>query len=104
MCSSTSADSRGIDLLAPVPMRELLDAWGGTLDPELLDRIVVRVSEPSRADSNSIAPVLSRRLTEVIGKLRSEGLCVILSESDATHSSDLVDQVFHIERGVVTAH
>lgn len=51
-----------------------------------------------------VAPVLSRRLTEVIGKLRSEGLCVLLSESDATHSSDLVDQVFHIERGVVTAH
>lgn len=64
MCSSTSADSRGIDLLAPVPMRELLDAWGGTLDPELLDRIVVRVSEPSRADSDSIAPVLSRRYLE----------------------------------------
>ncbi|MFG1296570.1 MULTISPECIES: branched-chain amino acid ABC transporter ATP-binding protein [Xanthobacter] len=51
-----------------------------------------------------VAPVLSRRLTEVIGKLRSEGLCVLLSESDATHSSDLVDQVFNIERGVVTTN
>lgn len=51
-----------------------------------------------------VAPVLSRRLTEVIATLRSEGLCVLLSESDATHSSDLVNQVFHIERGVVTSH
>ncbi|MGY4828087.1 ABC transporter ATP-binding protein [Sphaerotilaceae bacterium SBD11-9] len=49
-----------------------------------------------------VAPVLSRRLTEVIGGLRKEGLSVILSESDAKHSSDLVDLAFHIERGVVT--
>jgi branched-chain amino acid transport system ATP-binding protein len=50
-----------------------------------------------------VAPVLSRRLTEVIAELRGEGLCVLLSESDDTHSADLVDQVFRIERGVVTA-
>lgn len=49
-----------------------------------------------------VAPVLSRRLTEVIGELRKQGLSVILSESDAKHSEDLVDQVFNIERGVVT--
>lgn len=50
-----------------------------------------------------VAPVLSRRLTEVIGSLRSQGLSVVLSESDDTHSADLVDRVYRIERGVVTA-
>lgn len=50
-----------------------------------------------------VAPVLSRRLTEVIAKLRSEGLSVLLSESDDKHSSDLVDLVYRIERGVVHA-
>lgn len=50
-----------------------------------------------------VAPVLSRRLTEVIAGLRAEGLCVLLSESDDAHSSDLVDAVYRIERGVVTA-
>jgi branched-chain amino acid transport system ATP-binding protein len=50
-----------------------------------------------------VAPVLSRRLTEVIGGLREEGMSVILSESDDTHSADLVDHLFRIERGVVTA-
>jgi branched-chain amino acid transport system ATP-binding protein len=50
-----------------------------------------------------VAPVLSRRLTEVIAELRNEGLCVLLSESDDTHSADLVDQVFRIERGAVAA-
>lgn len=50
-----------------------------------------------------VAPVLSRRLTEVIAGLRQEGLSIILSESDDTHSADLVDLVYRIERGVVTA-
>lgn len=48
-----------------------------------------------------VAPVLSRRLTEVIAELRSEGLSVVLSESDDVHSADLVDRSYRIERGVV---
>lgn len=50
-----------------------------------------------------IAPVLSRRLTQVIGELRQEGLSVVLSESDDVHSADLVDRSYRIERGVVQA-
>ncbi len=50
-----------------------------------------------------VAPVLRRRLTEVIGGLRQQGLSVILSESDGAHSADLVDSSYRIERGVVTA-
>jgi len=50
-----------------------------------------------------VAPVLSRRLVQVIGGLRQEGLSVILSESDDTHSAELVDLAYRIERGVVTA-
>lgn len=49
-----------------------------------------------------VAPVLSRRLAEVIGSLRHEGLSVLISESDHTHSAHLVDLVYRIERGVVT--
>ncbi|MDD2919121.1 ATP-binding cassette domain-containing protein [Rhodoferax sp.] len=49
-----------------------------------------------------VAPVLSRRLAEVIGSLRQEGLSVLISESDHTHSAHLVDLVYRIERGVVT--
>ncbi len=50
-----------------------------------------------------VAPVLSRRLTEVIAELRSEGMSVVLSESDDVHSADLVDRSYRIERGVVEA-
>ena len=49
-----------------------------------------------------VAPVLARRLVEVIGRLKREGLSVILSESDLAHSSDMLDAVHLIDRGAVT--
>jgi branched-chain amino acid transport system ATP-binding protein len=49
-----------------------------------------------------VAPVLCQRLVEVIGRLKKEGLSVILSESDLTHSSDMLDSVHLIDRGAVT--
>jgi branched-chain amino acid transport system ATP-binding protein len=50
-----------------------------------------------------VAPVLAQRLAEVIGSLRAEGLSVLLSESDLSHSRKLLDTVFHIDRGQVGA-
>jgi branched-chain amino acid transport system ATP-binding protein len=49
-----------------------------------------------------VAPVLARRLAEVVAMLRSEGLSVILSESDLSHSRKLLDVVYTIDRGRVT--
>jgi branched-chain amino acid transport system ATP-binding protein len=49
-----------------------------------------------------VAPVLARRLVEVVASLRSEGLSVVLSESDLSHSRGMLDVVFHIDRGQVT--
>jgi len=48
-----------------------------------------------------LAPALSHRLVEVLVALKAEGLSVLLSESDYTHSAHLVDRLFVIERGVV---
>ncbi len=48
-----------------------------------------------------VAPVLARRLAEVVALLRDEGLSVILSESDLSHSRKLLDVVFPIDRGQV---
>jgi branched-chain amino acid transport system ATP-binding protein len=50
-----------------------------------------------------VAPVLCQRLVEVIGRLKQEGLSVVLSESDLSHSSDMLDSVFLIDRGEVVA-
>ena len=48
-----------------------------------------------------VAPALSGRLVEVLIALKAQGLSVILSESDYTHSAGIVDKLFVIERGVV---
>lgn len=50
-----------------------------------------------------VAPVLARRLAEVIGGLRQTGLSVILAESSLTHVRELLDRAFVIDRGAVTS-
>jgi branched-chain amino acid transport system ATP-binding protein len=49
-----------------------------------------------------VAPVLARRLVEVVSLLRREGLAVLMSESDLSHAGELLDVVFTIDRGEVT--
>jgi branched-chain amino acid transport system ATP-binding protein len=48
-----------------------------------------------------VAPVLSQRLAEVIGQLKQEGLSVVISESDLSHSREMLDLVFAIDRGEI---
>jgi branched-chain amino acid transport system ATP-binding protein len=50
-----------------------------------------------------IAPALAQRLVEVLHAIRAEGVSILLSESDYTHSAGLVDKVFVIERGSIAA-
>lgn len=49
-----------------------------------------------------VAPVLARRLADVIAGLRTSGAAVIIAESSLTHAHHLLDQVFVIDRGAVT--
>ena len=48
-----------------------------------------------------VAPVLARRLAEVIAGLRQDGITVILSESSLAHVRELLDRVFVIDRGEI---
>lgn len=50
-----------------------------------------------------VAPVLARRLAEVLSALKGEGLSVLLADSDERHAADLLDATFRIERGAVTS-
>ena len=50
-----------------------------------------------------LAPALARRLAQVLSDLKQEGVSVLLAESNETHVADLLDRVFHIERGRVNA-
>ncbi len=50
-----------------------------------------------------LAPALARRLAEVLSNLKQEGVSVLLAESNETHVADLLDRIFHIERGRILA-
>ena len=50
-----------------------------------------------------LAPALARRLGEVMSNLKSQGVSVLIAESNEVHVSDLLSRAFRIERGTVTA-
>ncbi len=50
-----------------------------------------------------LAPALARRLGEVLSNLKTEKVSVLMSESNESHVSDLLDRTFRIERGAVKA-
>jgi branched-chain amino acid transport system ATP-binding protein len=49
-----------------------------------------------------VAPVLARRLADVISGLKQQGLSIILTESDLSHSEDMLDVIYTIDRGQVS--
>jgi branched-chain amino acid transport system ATP-binding protein len=49
-----------------------------------------------------VAPVLARRLAEVIADLKQEGLSILLTESDLSHSREMLDNLYVIDRGEVS--
>ncbi|MGD2139181.1 MAG: ATP-binding cassette domain-containing protein [Burkholderiales bacterium] len=49
-----------------------------------------------------VAPVLALRLAEVIGGLREQGVAIILTESGLTHSRELLDRIYTVDRGEVS--
>ncbi len=48
-----------------------------------------------------LAPALARRLGEVMASLKSEGVSILISESNEVHVADLLSRAFRIERGSV---
>ncbi len=48
-----------------------------------------------------LAPALARRLAEVMSNLKDEGVSVLIAESNEGHVADLLDRIFHIERGQI---
>ena len=49
-----------------------------------------------------VAPVLARRLAEVIAGLKQRGLSIVLTESDLSHSREMLDVIYSIDRGQVS--
>lgn len=51
--------------------------------------------------TEGIAPVLARRMGDVLADLKREGLSVLVAESNDTHLRGLLDRTYVIERGSV---
>ncbi|HUU72315.1 MAG TPA: ATP-binding cassette domain-containing protein [Burkholderiales bacterium] len=49
-----------------------------------------------------VAPVLAVRLAEVIASLRDEGVAIVLTESGLSHSRELLDRIYTVDRGEVS--
>src|SRR4051794_3161528 len=50
-----------------------------------------------------LAPALARRLGEVLADLKTEGISVLIAESNEIHVLDLLSRAFRIERGTVSS-
>ena len=64
----------------------------------LIGEKLLLLDEPTEG----IAPVLARRILQVLQNLKSEGLAVLIAESNVTHLHGLLDVTFAIERGSVS--
>ncbi|MBT5266733.1 MAG: ATP-binding cassette domain-containing protein [Rhodospirillaceae bacterium] len=54
--------------------------------------------------TEGIAPILARRMVEVLSDLKNEGLSVLIAESNDTHLKGLLDTMYVIERGSIAGN
>lgn len=90
--------------IADFGQRKALQLSGGQQKLVALGRALIPGRELILLDEpfEGVAPVLAKRLSSVIADLRGEGLTVLIAESDDSHSADLVDTTWRIERGEVS--
>ena len=51
--------------------------------------------------TEGIAPVLALRMGEILASLKSEGVSIIIADSNDAHVADVIDRTYVIERGSI---
>ena len=52
--------------------------------------------------SEGIAPALAKRMSDILAKMKSEGVSILIAESNTAHCAHLLDSMYLLERGSVS--
>lgn len=64
----------------------------------LVGKSMLLLDEPSEG----IAPALAKRMSDILADLKSEGVSILIAESNTQHCAHLLDRMYVVERGSVT--
>jgi branched-chain amino acid transport system ATP-binding protein len=84
--------------------RPSLELSGGQQKMVALARALMAGSRILLLDEpfEGLAPALAQRLGHVLANLRTEGISMLVAESNEVHVADLLSRAFRIERGAVS--